>query len=166
MLFSYFTCFLVFCLSLTLIHYPLQLLENHQKPLTTDVYTLQKSLWNFSFSLLSSISLRARFFYSQFWNENGWYRMPSQHSVHSAPGSRMDGMAFCLFQNMNAEWKKARISHSGHSHSRIVNKKTRCKYNLIPNKNKAIKALLHCAILSATCLVMPLRDKLLENRTV
>ena len=28
----------------------------------TDVYTLQKSLWNFSFSLLSSISLKARFF--------------------------------------------------------------------------------------------------------
>ena len=24
-------------------------------------------------------------------DENGWYRMHSQHSVHSAPGSRMDG---------------------------------------------------------------------------
>ena len=45
-------------------------------------------------------TFRARFFYSQFWNENGWYRMHSQHSVHSAPGSRMDGMAFCPFRNM------------------------------------------------------------------
>ena len=27
----------------------------------------------------------------------------SQHSVHSAPGSRMDGMAFCPFRNRNAE---------------------------------------------------------------
>ena len=43
----------------------------------------------------------------------------------SAPGSRMDGMAFCPFRNMNAELKNAGISHSGHSHSRIVNKKTR-----------------------------------------
>ena len=25
----------------------------------------------------------------------------SQHSVHSEPGRRMDGMAFCLFRNMN-----------------------------------------------------------------
>ena len=44
-----------------------------------------------------------RYFYSQFWNENGWYRMRSQHSVHSAPGSRMDEMSFCPFRNMNAE---------------------------------------------------------------
>ena len=29
-----------------------------------------------------------------------------------------------------------------------------------------LKALLHCAIFSATCLAMPLRDKLLENCTV
>ena len=27
----------------------------------------------------------------------------SQHSVHSAPGSRMDGMAFYPFRNKNAE---------------------------------------------------------------
>ena len=27
----------------------------------------------------------------------------SQHSVHSAPGSRMDGMTFCPFRNRNAE---------------------------------------------------------------
>ena len=27
----------------------------------------------------------------------------SQHSVHSAPGSRMDGMAFCSFRNRNAD---------------------------------------------------------------
>ena len=27
----------------------------------------------------------------------------SKNSVHSAPGSRMDGMAFCPFRNMNAE---------------------------------------------------------------
>ena len=27
----------------------------------------------------------------------------SQHSVHSAPGSRMDGIAFCPFRNRNAE---------------------------------------------------------------
>ena len=27
----------------------------------------------------------------------------SQHSVHSAPGSRMDGMAFCPFRNRNVE---------------------------------------------------------------
>ena len=47
--------------------------------------------------------LRVHFFYSQFWNENGWYRIHSQHSVHSAPESRMDGMALCPFQNMNVE---------------------------------------------------------------
>ncbi len=29
----------------------------------------------------------------------------SQHSVHSAPGSRMDGMPFCPFRNRNAEQK-------------------------------------------------------------
>ena len=27
----------------------------------------------------------------------------SQYSVHSAPGSRMDGMAFCPFRNRNVE---------------------------------------------------------------
>ena len=37
---------------------------------------------------------------------SGWYRMHSQHSVHSAPGSRMDGMAFCQFRNMNADIKE------------------------------------------------------------
>ena len=31
---------------------------------------------------------KSTFFYSQFRNENFWYRMHSQHSVHSAPGSR------------------------------------------------------------------------------
>ena len=30
----------------------------------------------------------------------------------------------------------------------------------------SFKALLHCAIFSATCLAMPLREKLLENYTV
>ena len=29
--------------------------------------------------------------------------MHSQHSAHSASGSRIDGMAFCPFRNMNAE---------------------------------------------------------------
>ena len=53
--------------------------------------------------------------------------MHSQHSVPSAPGSRMDGIAFCPFRNMNAELKNARISHSGHSYSRVVNKETRSK---------------------------------------
>ena len=56
----------------------------------------------------------------------GIYGMHSQHSVnvHSAPGSRMDGMAFCPFRNRKGELKNARILHSGHSDSRIVNKKT------------------------------------------
>ena len=35
----------------------------------------------------------------------------------------MDGMAFGPFRNGNAGQKNALISHSGHSHSRIVNKK-------------------------------------------
>ena len=38
----------------------------------------------------------------------------------------------------------------------------RVEYNL----QTKVKALLHCAIFLATCLVMPLRDKLLENCTV
>ena len=58
----------------------------------------------------------------------------SQHSVHSAPVSRMDGMAFCPFRNRNAEWKNARILHSVHSHSRIENKKNaplKGKYHVV-----------------------------------
>ena len=59
----------------------------------------------------------------------------SQHSVHSAPGSRMVGMVFYTFRNRNAAYKDAHIFHSGHSHSRIVDKKTRpyfrrCKLGL------------------------------------
>ena len=46
---------------------------------------------------------KGAFFYPSFWNKNGWYGMHSQHSGHSAPGSRMDGMAFCPFRNRNAE---------------------------------------------------------------
>ena len=46
---------------------------------------------------------QGRVFYPSFWNKNGWYGMHSQHSVHSAPGSRMDGMAFCPLRNRNAE---------------------------------------------------------------
>ena len=44
-------------------------------------------------SMLDESLSKSAFFYSQFWNENGWYRMHSQHS--------------------------------GHSHSRIVNKRNR-----------------------------------------
>ena len=42
----------------------------------------------------------------------------------------MDGMAFCPFRNkiMNAEKKNVHISHSGHSHSKIVNKKMCSKF--------------------------------------
>ncbi len=47
----------------------------------------------------------------------------SQHSGHSAPGRRMDGMVSCEFGNRNEELRKLRISHSGYSPSRIVNKK-------------------------------------------
>ena len=39
----------------------------------------------------------------------------------------MDGMAFCPFWNRNVELRNARILHSGHSHSRIVNRKMRPK---------------------------------------
>ena len=33
----------------------------------------------------------------------------SQHSVHSAPGSRKDGMALCPFQNRNAEYMELKL---------------------------------------------------------
>ena len=66
--FGYFTSFLVCFVSLIEVdslYYnyvsAFQLLlpfsESHQKPLPTDVYALQKTLWNFSFSLIPSITL-------------------------------------------------------------------------------------------------------------
>ena len=49
-------------------------------------------------SFQSSFKLGAHFFNSQFWNENGWYRMQSQHSVHSAPGSRMNVLSISEYE--------------------------------------------------------------------
>ena len=77
------------------VHFPA---ERNALFLTTNMAAVT-SLANQQYKLAT----KGAFAYPPFWNKNGWYGMHSQHSVHFAPGSRMDGMAFCPFRNRNAE---------------------------------------------------------------